>query len=342
VTRTNPSSAGSDVAPVVQPPAALRDDSEIDHRREAASTRLLEAAIESSSSMGAGGGDVAIDIPDGRGGRGGRGASLPPAWVDFSEEASGDIARIKEKIKELAAAHAKALLPTFDEMGGADDHVVEMVTQDATRLFKRCEGRLQRLSAPGVCTTREDATIVKNVQRKLAVELQARSMEFRKMQRSYLARLKSQQDRGPGARGVDDVFGFVDAAGGSGSGSGGGGWGDESAQDQDMGFTDVQLQRVDRSEAMSFERDQEVMKILESVNDLSNVMKDLSVLIIDQGSILDRIDYNCEQVAMTVDDGRKQLIKAETHQKNSRMIICIYFLMVMCGIMTLVVVFQKM
>jgi syntaxin 16 len=288
--------------------------------------------------MGAGGGDVAIDIPDGRGGRG---ASLPPAWVDFSEEASGDIARIKEKIKALGAAHAKALLPTFDEMGGADDHVVEAVTQDATRLFKRCEGRLQRLSAPGVCTTREDAAVVKNVQRKLAVELQALSMEFRKMQRSYLARLKSQQDRGPGARGVDDVFGLVDAAGGSGSGGGGGG-AHESAQDHDVGFTDVQLQRVDRSEAMSFERDQEVMKILESVNDLSNVMKDLSVLIIDQGSILDRIDYNCEQVAMTVDEGRKQLIKAETHQKNSRMIICIYFLMVMCGIMTLVVVFQKM
>ena len=115
-----------------------------------------------------------------------------------------------------------------------------------------------------------------------------------------------------------------------------------SLQAANVKCTDVQLQRVDRSEAMSFERDQEVMKILESVNDLSNVMKDLSVLIIDQGSILDRIDYNCEQVAMTVDDGRKQLIKAETHQKNSRMIICIYFLMVMCGIMTLVVVFQKM
>lgn len=83
------------------------------------------------------------------------------------------------------------------------------------------------------------------------------------------------------------------------------------------------------------------MKILESVNDLAHVMKDLSVLIIDQGTILDRIDYNCEQVSVTVEEGMKQLSKAESHQKNSRMIICIYFLMVMCLLMTMVVVFQK-
>jgi len=47
------------------------------------------------------------------------------------------------------------------------------------------------------------------------------------------------------------------------------------------------------------------------VNDLAGVMKDLSVLIIDQGTVLDRIDYNCEMVAVTVEEGRKQLTKAE-------------------------------
>ena len=254
-------------------------------------------------------------------------ASLPPAWVDFSEEASADIARIKEKMKELSAAHSKALLPNFDDMATGDDHVVEVVTQEITRLVKRCEARLQKLGAPGKLS-QEDDRVVKNVQRKLATELQRLSQEFRKMQKGYLQRLKQQQDRGPGGAGVDDIFG---------PGLSGGG-GDE---DFDPGFTDAQMQRVDRSEAMSFERDQEVMKILESVNDLAGVMKDLSVLIIDQGSILDRIDYNCEQVGVTVEEGRKQLVKAEIHQKNSRMIICIYFLMVMVVLMTMVVIFQK-
>ena len=29
------------------------------------------------------------------------------------------------------------------------------------------------------------------------------------------------------------------------------------------------------------------------------------MLIIDQGTVLDRIDYNCEQVSVTVEEGRK-------------------------------------
>ena len=173
--------------------------------------------------------------------------------------------------------------------------------------------------------------IIKNVQRKLATELQKLSQEFRKMQKDYLQRLKQQEGRGPGASGVDDIFGW-DAATGGGGGQG----------LADPGFSQSQMQRLDRSEAVTIERDQEVTKILQSVNDLAGVMKDLSVLVIDQGTILDRIDYNCEQVEITVDEGRKQLVKAETHQKSTRMITCIYFLMVMICLMTLVVIFQKM
>jgi len=290
---------------------------------EAASTRLLEAALGSSSSMGLGQGDEGSGLE-------GLSATLPPAWVDFSEEVNADVNRIKGKLKELAAAHHKALLPNFDDMGNdKDDHVVEIVTQDITRLFKRCETRLRALNdARGGA---HEMVIIKNVQRKLATELQKLSQEFRKMQKDYLQRLKQQEGRGPGASGVDDIFGW-DAATGGGGGQG----------LADPGFSQSQMQRLDRSEAVTIERDQEVTKILQSVNDLAGVMKDLSVLVIDQGTILDRIDYNCEQVEITVDEGRKQLVKAETHQKSTRMITCIYFLMVMICLMTLVVIFQKM
>ena len=37
------------------------------------------------------------------------------------------------------------------------------------------------------------------------------------------------------------------------------------------------------------------------------------------------------QVAMKVDEGVKQLVRAEQHQKNSRLIICIMFLIVACA-----------
>ena len=58
-----------------------------------------------------------------------------------------------------------------------------------------------------------------------------------------------------------------------------------------------QAMRVDTMNVFAEERDREVRNILQSISDLTNIMRDLSVLVIDQGTILDRIDYNMEQAS---------------------------------------------
>lgn len=64
-----------------------------------------------------------------------------------------------------------------------------------------------------------------------------------------------------------------------------------------VGFTQQQLQVVDDLEAVAEERDAEITRIAQSIEELSQIFKELAVLVIDQGTILDRIDFNMEQVA---------------------------------------------
>jgi len=84
----------------------------------------------------------------------------------------------------------------------------------------------------------------------------------------------------------------------------------------------VELQEM---EQMAMDRDVEIQNLVKSVNDLAVIFKELSVLVIDQGNILDRIDYNIEQALNHSKKAKVHLVKSEDHQK-SRIKTCLFCL----------------
>lgn len=66
---------------------------------------------------------------------------------------------------------------------------------------------------------------------------------------------------------------------------------------------------------------------MESVHELHTIFKDMAALVIDQGSMLDRIDYNVEQVVHQSGQAHLQLVKAEKAQKSNRAMRCIALLL---------------
>lgn len=249
---------------------------------------------------------------------------LPPAWVDISEEITTNVQRVRTKMSELAKAHAKALMPSFGD-GKEDQHHIESLTHEITSLLRRSEKMLQRLSAAGPS---EDSNVRKNVQRSLATDLQSLSMELRRKQSTYLKRLRQQKE------GSDDVDLEMNLNGSNVKK-------DYDDEFDDIGFSEHQMTKLKKSEALTAEREREIQQVVESVNELAQIMKDLSVLVIDQGTIVDRIDYNIQNVAASVEEGFKQLQKAERSQKKGGMVMCATTLIIMCFIMLVLLILKE-
>ena len=74
---------------------------------------------------------------------------------------------------------------------------------------------------------------------------------------------------------------------------------------------------TDNSKQVLKRRDNELNKLLNSVNDLAGIFKDMQVLVMEQGSILDRIDYNIDIASTNVVKGKNSLIKANEYHKNN-------------------------
>ena len=64
-------------------------------------------------------------------------------------------------------------------------------------------------------------------------------------------------------------------------------------------------------------RDQDLTNLLNSVNELAQIFKDMQTLVMEQGTILDRIDYNIEVASTNISKGKKNITKADKYMKNN-------------------------
>ena len=75
------------------------------------------------------------------------------------------------------------------------------------------------------------------------------------------------------------------------------------------GFTNEQLQALQMIEKHTNQRNKEIILIAKSVNELAQIFNELSVLILQQGSVLDRIDFNVENTVAYLQQSQKEITK---------------------------------
>lgn len=91
-----------------------------------------------------------------------------------------------------------------------------------------------------------------------------------------------------------------------------------------------QFAQIQENEAKIKEREEEINEIAKSIFSLAEIFKQLQVLVIDQGTVLDRIDYNIELTVTHMKQATVELEKGTEYQKKAgkKMIILLLILIV--------------
>jgi len=255
--------------------------------------------------------------------------SLPPKWVEIVENIQKDVKGVRDNITILENLHAERLKVSFEKDEAEQERDINILTHEITRVMKKCENSLKRIASigndKGTNLPQQERVVRLNVMRNIGVELQNLSQSFRKTQKDYITRLRGQEETG------SDFF--KDDA--------------ESKQPLSLdealerGLTQQQIQQLDVIERQASEREREIIHIAQSINDLATIFRELSVLVIEQGTILDRIDYNIEQARDKVAEGKKELVIADEYSKKARNIKCILLLLFIVIVLIVVLAVKK-
>ena len=83
------------------------------------------------------------------------------------------------------------------------------------------------------------------------------------------------------------------------------------------------IEDVNFSVDMSVEREQELRNLLKSIEELNTIFKDIAILVVEQGSVLDRIDYNIQNAEVNIIHADEEIKKVIFKNRNIIFLFCI-------------------
>lgn len=230
---------------------------------------------------------------------------------------------IENNLILLNKKHKKRLLISFDNSEEIKEKEINSITLKITDQFyqikkllessNRDQGRADGSGGDG----KIEKIIENNLNKNLAKKIQKLNLSFRKLQKNYILKLKQQKSQ---TQSDQNILGldFINNQD------------DENLMTTDQGQGGMKV--VEYESKLDEKRNEEILEISKNIQELGNIFQDLSILVIDQGTILDRIDYNLENIEVKVEKGVDELIIADQYSQSSRPFKCI---MILLGIIVL-------
>ena len=209
-----------------------------------------------------------------------------------SQDLSTKFSILDRKIDELEQLFSKKSRPTFDSNSlELIDHDIRVLTGEITSRISQIRSDIKK---PIKTRNKDEASLLLNLQQSSCIRLGQFIQKFRNLQAS------KKIDGGIANDDDDDINDPIASM----------------YADFEPQLTPDQMTLLHRNEEELRNQNDEIARLVTMMNELNDLFRDLSLLVFEQGTVLDRIDTKIEVAIQEVESGNMQLQQANEHQKS--------------------------
>ena len=235
-----------------------------------------------------------------------------PKYMQLYEECDNLLKDFDIEFNKLKEEQQKRIVPNFNETESKlITQNIQMISSKMTQQLKKCKQLAKDLKIQ-LAITDLDENVKINMYQNLLNRL---AETTRALQINEEMQLQKYQE----FNGVEDSFFNINNY-------------DSIETNQTQNFKSIDTKKLD----VNKERNKEIDQIIKTVNELKEIFMDVAEMVISQGTILDRIDYNTYQTRHNIRRGNKEM--EETHERlksgclrriNQILIICIFVMAIL-------------
>jgi syntaxin 16 len=242
-----------------------------------------------------------------------------PRYMDMYEQCNNLLKDLEIEFNKLKEEQQKRIVPTFDETNTKlINQNIQMISDKMTQKLKKCKYLTKELKTL-LANSSLDDNIKINMYQNLLNRLAEISREMQINEEKYLQKYQE-------LNGYEESFFTINNSNNL----------DSLETLQSHAFNSNNKKKID----ISKERNKEIDQMVNTVNELKNIFQDVSNMVIFQGTILDRIDYNTYQGRYNIRRGNRELEESHERLKSGCLRRLNQILIIAIFIMSILIIFK--
>ena len=242
----------------------------------------------------------------------------PPRYMDMYEQCNNLLQDLEIEFNKLKEEQQKRIVPTFDETNTKlINQNIQMISDRMTQKLKKCKYLTKELKTL-LANSSLDDNIKINMYQNLLNRLAEISREMQINEEKYIQKYQE-------LNGYEESYFTINNTNNL-----------DSIETFQSHVFNSNKKKVD----ITKERNKEIDQMVNTVTELKNIFQDVSNMVISQGTILDRIDYNTYQGRHNIRRGNRELEESHESLKSGCLRKINQILIIAIFIMSLLIIFK--